>query len=293
MMLSKPLSANALHWLNKLDKSLNSKGVESKKTHLKTVRQVLNWCLEQSLVADNVLELPQFTFTKALLDQIDQAQRQLRHTRFRDDATGKTRTDAMAGDPQTEYKSRGDTPREHRVLIRLSEPVEILGQPTRFIDKDWRELPLERFTTLLAVENLDVFYQLEAYQWPFEDPGTLVFYRGDAMYGKGGSAFEKAWNQTGKPAMYFGDFDPAGVRIAINGGYQSMILPDLVTLKQAASEQMFPDSHQKYLPELQSFQTENKSTNCDFNLYLNILFKYRALQQQKMQGVGLQRVTLR
>lgn len=292
MMLCSPLPAAALTWLNQLDQRLNSKRGEAKKTQMKTVRQVLNWCMEQSLVADNVLELPQFTFTKALLDQIDHAQRELHHTRFRDDATGKTRTDAMAGDTQIEYKSRGDKPRAHRVLMRLSEPVEMLGQPSRFIDQDWRELPLELFSELLVVENLDTFYQLEAYQWTFNHPGTLLVYRGDVAYGKGLKALKDAWLQSNKPAIYFGDFDPAGVGIALRGGYHAMLLPDFATFKQTASEQMFPDEQLRFLPELGHVASNLKSTHCDFKSYLNILCHRDALQQQKMQGVPLQLVSL-
>ncbi|PUF27072.1 hypothetical protein DAX92_26495, partial [Salmonella enterica subsp. enterica] len=89
-------------------------------------------------------------------------------------------------------------------------------------------------------------------------------------------------------AIYFGDFDPKGISIAMNEGYQLMLLPSPGVVIKKSSPVMFPDVQLKFLPELLRGEV-----HCHFRDYLLVLEKHQALRQQKMQGETLKVVMLK
>ncbi|WP_434061558.1 DUF7281 domain-containing protein [Escherichia coli] len=116
----------------------------------------------------------------------------------------------------------------------------------------------------------------------------MIIYRGDRTYSKGSVALKRCWLKTGKTAIYFGDFDPKGVSIAMNEGYHSMLLPSPAVVIKKSSSVMFPDAQLKFLPELLRGEV-----HCHFRDYLLVLDKHQALRQQKMQGEILKMVMLK
>ena len=282
------LSYSALVWLNKLDHRLKAKNDEKKKTDGKVVNQILRWCSALDLIPANSLLLPDCIFTRTLLNDISETQQRLKQANFRDEISTKSRIESAQLSDQ-EIKSAGIRPQQHRVLLRLNQPlVNESGIPVEITDTDWRNITLARFDVLMVVENQDCFYQLALFDYSqcnFHSP--LIIYRGDRSYSKGVSTLKQSWLKSGKPAIYFGDFDPKGVSIAINEGYRFMLLPAQDVMIKKSSAAMFPDVQLKFLPEL----LKNK-THSDFHRYLLILEQHKALRQQKMQGEILHAVPL-
>ncbi|MGJ0625422.1 DUF7281 domain-containing protein [Xenorhabdus bovienii] len=283
MMQTHKLKHAELAWLNALEVRLQAKGSEKKKTSGKSITLIVHWCIEQGLVPDNSLNLPEFSFTLPLLERISTTQQQLKQSNFRELLKDKNRLENAALSDQ-EIKSLGIQPRQHRVLIYLTEPVcNSQNMQVQIVDSDWHDIDLTPFDTLVVVENLDCFYQLNRFVFHaagFSSP--LIIYRGDRMYSKGSSTLKKVWQETGKPAYYFGDFDPKGVSIALHEGYQAMLLPSLAEVTQSASVTMFPDEQLKFLSKV-----ANTKVDDSFGDYLTLLLAQKALRQQKMQSKPL------
>ena len=283
-----PLSAQTLRYLQQLQQRLNASGSERVKTSVKTVQQVLAWCIEHELVPANSTQLPQFSFNLALLHDIARVQRQLQQACYLDALNQNSRLDNAASSQQ-ELKSIGLQPRQQRVLLKLNTPVDSgLGTAAEFIDIDWQQLPLTQFDALLVVENLDCFYQLDAFTLvlPYQQP--LIIYRGDSQYSSGCKALKTAWLTQNKPALYFGDFDAKGVSIALNEGYSAMLLPDFATLQQHASPAMLPDKQLSFIAGVKA-----KSVACEFQPYQQLLCQQlKGLRQQNMQGMQLELIAM-
>lgn len=288
MTEAEPLSYNALVWLKKLDHRLKAKNCEKKNTDGKIVIQVLRWCTALDLIPTNSLLLPDFIFTMALLNKISETQQRLKQASFRDDISEQNRIESAQLSDQ-EIKAAGIRPQQHRVLLHLNQPlVSELGMTIKVVDTDWRNIALTQFDVLIVVENQDCFYHLALFdysQCDFHSP--LIIYRGDRAYSKGAVALKRYWLKTGKTAIYFGDFDPKGVSIAMNEGYHCMLLPSPDAVLKKSSPVMFPDVQLKFLPELLKGEI-----HCHFRDYLLVLEKHQALRQQKMQGEILKMVML-
>ncbi|EMF3765477.1 hypothetical protein V3J04_003789 [Salmonella enterica] len=289
MTESESLSYNALVWLKKLDHRLKAKNYEKKNTDGKIVMQVLRWCTALDLIPANSLLLPEFLFTTMLLNKISDTQQRLKQANFRDDLSLKSRIESAQLSDQ-EIKTAGVRPQQHRVLLHLNQPlVNELGMTIEVVDMDWRNIKLTQFDVLIVVENQDCFYHLVLFDYSrcdFHSP--LIIYRGDRAYSKGAVALKHCWLKTGKTAIYFGDFDPKGISIAMNEGYQLMLLPSPGVVIKKSSPVMFPDAQLKFLPELLRGKVHSH-----FRDYLLVLEKHQALRQQKMQGEILKVVMLK
>ncbi|EBK5248567.1 TPA: Wadjet anti-phage system protein JetD domain-containing protein [Salmonella enterica subsp. enterica serovar Ordonez] len=288
MIEAESLSYNALVWLKKLDHRLKAKYSEKKNTDGKIVTQVLHWCIELDLIPANSLLLPEFLFTTTLLNKISDTQKRLKQANFRDDLSLKSRIESAQLSDQ-EIKTAGVRPQQHRVLLHLNQPlINESGMTVEVVDTDWRNIPLTQFDALMVVENQDCFYHLALFDYSrcdFRSP--LIIYRGDRAYSKGAVALKHCWLKTGKTAIYFGDFDPKGISIAMNEGYHYMLLPSPDVVIKKSSPVMFPDAQLKFLPELLRGEI-----HYHFRDYLLVLEKHQALRQQKMQGDILQVVPL-
>jgi hypothetical protein len=63
----------------------------------------------------------------------------------------------------------------------------------------------------------------------------------------------KNWldSEYNKPAIYFGDYDLAGLRIALSAGYSHLLLPQYSWLTAQAIKQHHPANQQKYSARLE------------------------------------------
>lgn len=257
----------------------------------KILTRLIQWCLDQDLPSDlcpaNSLQLNEFYLTPELLDAIDQRQRLLGHHSFRDDLSDKTRME-QAQQSDQEDKQQGLKPRENRVLVYLPKPLpfELTGQ-IQVVDLDVTALDLSRFSRLIAVENLDCFYELADFCLSLQ-ADDLIVYRGDTLYARGVKKLRQTWqalhpDDKAHPMIYFGDFDPAGVKIAISEGYQQLLLPPDAELEEHARPLMNPEKQDAFNHTLQTYQPQ---LNPALQTLLPIL-KQRGLRQQKVQDLGL------
>lgn len=287
MLANQPLSARAQTWLRGQAIALQTLPSKRISTKQKVVQEVLNWCVELDLVAASSLSQLHFVVDKPLLNLIAQTQLQLKQTCFREDLSNTSRLE-QGNISDQEQKNLGFSPSHNRVLVRLAQPLATgLNFSASVLDVNLDQLDLTQFTSLLVVENLDCFYQLEnflmAESFLVEDKQQLVIYRGHKSYSQGCAALKKRWLATHKPACYFGDFDPAGVSFALDSTYQFMLLPKLDYVKAHASAAMLPDEQIKYLASLA------KLTNLtpEFQDYCQVLQQQKAVRQQRMQGAEL------
>lgn len=207
MTEAESLSYNALVWLKKLDHRLKAKNCEKKNTDGKIVIQVLRWCTALDLIPANSLLLPDFIFTMALLNKISEAQQRLKQANFRDDISTQNRIESAQLSDQ-EIKTAGIRPQQHRVLLRLNQPlVNTLGMSVEVVDTDWRNITLTQFDVLIVVENQDCFYHLALFNYSqcnFHSP--LIIYRGDRKYSKGAVALKRCWLKKGESSDSFWRF---------------------------------------------------------------------------------------
>lgn len=282
-----PLSAQTLRYLQQLQQRLKVSGSERVNTKVKAVQQVLAWCIEHELLPGNSLQLPHFAFSLRLLNDIAAVQRKFQHACFEDALSQNSRLQSAALNQQ-ELKSIGPKPRQHRVLLKLNTPAAAVGIAVDIIDIDWQQLPLAQFDTLLVVENLDCFYQLDTFTLALPCTQPLIIYRGDSQYSKGCKALKAAWLLQNKPTIYFGDFDAKGVSIALNEGYSAMLLPDFAALQQHASPAMLPDKQLSFNANIKA-----KTVTSEFQPYQQLLCQQlKGLRQQNMQGMTLVPVSL-
>lgn len=282
MLANQPLSARSQTWLRGQAIALQTLGSKRVSTKQKVVQEVLNWCVELDLVATSSLSQLHFVIDKPLLNRIAATQLQLKQTSFREDLSNTSRLE-QGNISDQEQKNLGFSPSHNRVLVRLAQPLATgLNFSASVLDVNLEQLDLTQFTSLLVVENLDCFYQLEKFLVT-ENRQELILYRGHGGYSQGCAALKKRWLATHKPACYFGDFDPAGVSFALDSTYQFMLLPTLDYVEAHASAAMLPDEQLKYLANLAKLT--NLTT--EFQSYCQVLQQQKALRQQRMQGAEL------
>jgi len=152
------------------------------------------------------------------------------------------------------------------------------------IELDIRHLKLDAFDHLIIVENRDSFNDWFEYNSFTRLSNSLVIYRGDNHYSTACKTLLKSWLniQGSKPAIYFGDFDLAGFRIAISAGYSHLLLPEYHYLAKHVIKQHYPDNQQEYLTNLE------RDCPVGWQPLLSLMCDKRAgLRQQKMYQTSL------
>jgi hypothetical protein len=145
-------------------------------------------------------------------------------------------------------------------------------------------LKLDDFDSLVIVENRDSFNDWFEYQPYTNLSKPLVIYRGDKHHSTACKILLKIWlnTQNNKPTIYFGDFDLAGLRIAISGGYSHLLLPEYKWLEEKLIKLHNPDVQQKYFARLEQDCPES------WKHLLSLMSNTRAgLRQQKMYLTSL------
>lgn len=187
-------------------------------------------------------------------------------------------------------KRAGIRPTDNQILVALTQGsllASFVGQlyPAlqMNLELDTRRLRLAPYSALVVVENRDSFYDWVRYQTPPELNNALVVYRGDKGHSRACKELRRRWRLEKKdyPMLYFGDLDPAGLRIALSGQYQALLLPALTQLNAQAIAEHSPWSQQKYMTNLLS------SMPLGWLGLLEILKTGRGLRQQRMYEMPL------
>lgn len=208
------------------------------------MQQLQAWCDQHDLATATWFTAKTVSFDTKVMQTIEQTLHELGLVGLAVDISQQDRfaqSDSGAG----EYKTIGLAPTEKRVLMAQANcgayfPEWVTEAPSQWVmDVDWQTLQLKQFSDVLIVENRDAFYAYFAlhpqrYILPEQGLNALVIYRGDGDESKGCKALREACVLAGKNLIYFGDYDSAGLNIALNGGYSHIMLPlDAYVFEQA------------------------------------------------------------
>ncbi|ABG40760.1 hypothetical protein Patl_2242 [Paraglaciecola sp. T6c] len=154
------------------------------------------------------------------------------------------------------------------------------------VELDLARLNLADFDNLLVIENRDSFNDWHRFQGQVTQKLTklLVIYRGDSEHSSSTKALLEHWQHARPrcPRIYFGDFDLAGMRIAVSGQYSHLLLPEVDWLTSHLVKQHYPDVQLKFLANL--------SLHCpqQWQHLLSVMQQQRAgLRQQMMYQTAL------
>lgn len=272
--------------LHKVSDELLLRPQVSRSRKLATVRELIAWCEQHQLPTLDWLTADNMIFTSAVLDSINLLLTQLNWPQIGQVHSGQSRLEQMENHDR-ESKSLG-RPMDNRLLVLLAsqQPPQLLPCAGLAVDADLAQISHDNCPVLLTVENLDVFYQLLEHQqagyWqlPQQLQQALIVYRGHHKDAANVNAVVAKYRQAGKPAIYLGDFDPAGLKIAISLGYSHVLLPELEFLRKHCTTQHNParqvSQHQWLARQQLSVQMQP---------FLALLLKdFRGLLQQRFRG---------
>ena len=258
----------------------------------KSMQELLAWCNEHDVRLDTWLidGGRQLRFERRVLQVIDQTLSELNLVTSEVDLSQGSRLDhALLGDG--EYKTTGVAPMERRVLMAQANcgayfPEWVTASPSQWVmDLDWQTLQLNAYAHVLVVENRDAFYEYFAlhpqrYQLPREALEALVIYRGNQEESKGCKALREACIAAGKPLIYFGDYDTAGLSFAIHGGYSHIMLPSESYVLERANDVMQPADQLKFAPAVTAFAQQLSSADPLQRLLLHNTQRQKGIRQQ-------------
>jgi len=232
-----------------------------------SMQQLRAWCEQHALDTHPWFATTKVSFDRSILARIEQTLIELGLHRLDDDIQQQDRFQ-QSDSSRVEHKGLGLAPKERRVLMAQANcgayfPEWVTTSPSQWVmDIDWQTLQLGVFPSVLVVENLDSFYKYfthhpQRYILPELALNALVIYRGDGLESRACQALIKAYAATGKPVIYFGDYDSAGLNIAVHGLYTHILLPSLQNLfdnaydvAQPAGQLELASSIEKYAEQL-------------------------------------------
>lgn len=252
--------------------------------------EILDWCAEIEFTPGKWIKPNRtYRFDKDHIARINQILLEDKYASIFDDFSQSNHRSAALINPNE--KQGHIKPTHHLILAAVTDPkiLDVVcygfySQQQVNIELDVRELILDDFDCLIVVENRDSFNDWSEYQSYSNLSNPLVVYRGDKCHSRACKTLFKTWlaSQSSKSAIYFGDYDLAGFRIATSAGYTHLLLPEPSWLSQQMIRQHYPDNQQKYLAKLE--------LDCPIGWQplLQLMRENRAgLRQQKMYDTPL------
>jgi len=244
--MTNDLSQSLREVLKRIKTELKTNTRTTRPATQRSMQQLQQWCEHYELATLPWFSANTVTFDRALMTRIEQTLAELGLHSLAVDIRQQDRF-AQSDHSPVEHKTTGLTPTERRVLMAQANcgayfPEWVSTVPAQWVmDLDWETLNLETYHSLVVVENRDSFYEYYAqhpqrYQLPEQAFTALVIYRGDQQESKGCQALLAAFATTGKQMIYFGDYDSAGLNIAIHGPYSHIMLPSFTYLRDNAKD---------------------------------------------------------
>ena len=221
--------------LTRIKQQLDTEQFVERSAQQPSMQELQRWCDRYELDTRRWCVGKTVRFDRAVLHSIEHILAEMGLADLTVDNRQKTRVE-QSDSSHNEVKHLGLAPTERRVLIAQANcgayfPEWVTAAPSQWVmDIDWQTVQLSAFAYVVVVENRDMFYQYFAlhpqrYVLPDLALNALVIYRGDGDESKGCKALRAACLALGKPVVYFGDYDNAGLNFAINGGYSHIMLP--------------------------------------------------------------------
>lgn len=268
--------------LLEIKQQLNTEQYVLKSSKNKGMQELHAWCSYHDLSCDLAFNATQLKFSADTLAQIEAGMAELGLLPLEKLGQNTDRY-TQAELSKEEQKHLGSKPRDFRILCWQKKPEPLSSSANLIIDKDVRQLQVSRYSSLVFIENLDTFYQLaEQHQLPddslFDRP--LVLYRGDMLYSKGAKQARQLFQQQQKPCVYLGDFDIAGLHIAIHWHCSHLLLPPIERLLTLACKEYFSSQQLSQYDSVAAFAEHQAMPEQSQAAFQILLEEQRALLQQ-------------
>ncbi|GAC18527.1 DUF7281 domain-containing protein [Paraglaciecola arctica] len=225
------------------------------------LEEILNWCDDLEFQPGKWLKSNKtYRFDRDYITQINQILVDEGYANIFDNFDQDNHRSAAQRSPNEKQAKR--KPTHHLILCAVTEGAALDAINQCFyscqhqqtnIELDVSQVRLNAFDCLVIVENRDSFNDWFEYKHYANLSKPLVIYRGDKYHSTACKTILRSWlnTQDDKPAIYFGDFDLAGLRIATSAGYSHLLLPEYTWLTKNVIKQHYPDNQQKYLARLE------------------------------------------
>lgn len=247
-------SQNLYNLLQRVEERLQTSVSYSAPLKTQAIRELLDWCAEHELPTSHWVTGNQAIFDHAVLVLINETLRQLGQPAIEQAISGLSRYEqGQLGSREEKTTSR---PKEGRVLVLQPDASEVQlsvllqSAADLILDVAVEQLDLERPASLLVVENLDMFYRclelhrLGEQRLPESCVNSLIVYRGHQHDARAVRELVRYFIEQGRPACYLGDFDPAGLNIALEHGYSHILLPELQLLQRTDYTERYSSGQQ-------------------------------------------------
>lgn len=229
------------------------------------MRELLDWCAAHELPTAHWVTASQAVFDQAVLQLINETLQQLSQPAIEQAISGLSRFEqGQLGNWENKNISR---PKQGRVLVlqpktsTIQLPILQQSPAELVLDVALEQLDLQQPSSLLVVENLDMFYLcLEKHRQgeqllPECCAEALLVYRGHQHDAAAVKTLVEYFGASQRPTYYLGDFDPAGLNIALDMDFDFMLLPSLALLQNRSySERYNPEQQQDFERLLQRSQ---------------------------------------
>ena len=247
----------ALIELEKAQNKLRLGNTVKVKSRTNWLKKTLAWCSECEITLGHG-DSEYFHISHEGINAIEQRYEQLGQ------GTLKQHVKALNGDRiqavkvSDNEKLAKELPTEHLVLTACTDLNLRLAQQSLFgltqtplqinNELDVSSIDLSLFDYLIVVENRDCFNAWHEYQIQSSITRPLIVYRGhEKSHSKGCQELKFRWlNEKGKVGqVYFGDFDIAGLAIAVDieTAYQHLLLPPISRLSKQLKSSHFNERH--------------------------------------------------
>lgn len=287
-------SQNLYNLLQRVELRLQTADRDSLSLKTQAMQELLAWCATHELPTGRWVTGSKVIFDHAVLELINETLQQLGQPTIEQALSGLSRYEqGQLGNREDKNTSR---PREGRVLV-LQPDASAIGLPILqqspaelVLDVAVEQLDLQRPVSLLVVENLDMFYRcLQLHRsgeqvLPQLCADALVVYRGHQHDAAAVKALVGYFAATQRPTCYLGDFDPAGLNIALDLGCEHTLLPGLALLQDRSYTERYNPEQQ---PDFERLLQRSQHWPADLAVqdFLQILLQdQRSLRHQRYRG---------
>jgi len=261
-------------------------------TKIETVKHIIEWCEHEHIKPGKwIVSGKRYRFTRSGIDKIRDAYFVAMQEDIFDDFVEDNHQSAAA--KSTDEKQGKIKPTHHLILAALNKNPCFDAFQHQFypcqqinVELDLGALDFSAFDSLVIIENRDSFNDWHQFQTQVSSNlgQVLAIYRGDSHYSVAATKLRKIWRDSRPdcPVIYFGDFDLAGLRLAVSGECTHLLLPELHWLQQNLISQHYPAEQEKFLSRLEQECPEV------WRPLLQVMSDNRAgLRQQKMYQTPL------
>lgn len=287
-------SQNLYSLLQRIAQRLQSQASDSVSLKTQAMRELVDWCAAHELPTAHWVTASQAVFDQAVLQLINETLQQLGQPSIEQAVSGLSRFEqGQLGNWENKNISR---PKQGRVLVlqpntsAIQLPVLQKTPAELVLDVTVEQLDLQRPSSLLVVENLDMFYLcLEKHRQgeqllPECCAESLVVYRGHQHDAAAVKTLVEYFVASQRPTYYLGDFDPAGLNIALDMKFDFILLPRLELLHDRTYSERYDSKQQQDFERLLKRSQHWPQDHVVQGFLQALLQEQRSLRHQRFSG---------